>query len=358
MRILYRYVFKSAWDYSFLALIVCAVIFLTADFFEKVDDLIELKADAVISAQYFLYRLPFMVSHVWAPSVFTGTIVAMVVFHHRKETVAIRAAGIGSRAYFVPVFWFALLSALSFFAFREVVEKPLFVKSQEVWTKGIHRHKSGASGSFGQNVWYATGDMIIRAAFYDPSTRTFYRVSVFSLGEGFTLKTRMDAESMRWSGGKWVLRNATIFEFRSDGVFIQGKPGYDAGFKEEPDDFMNFRFLPDVLPFWKLYKVVRLMRSEGLGTEPYEVELFTRLADALWVFTACFLGVIIGNHRRLAPHAVKILAGGFSAYGGFFGLYQAGLAMTSANLLPVYLGIPCPFILMLFLSLHWSRSIV
>lgn len=354
MKILHRYIFQHFLRYFLASLMGGVVLFLTADFFEKVDDLIEVSAPIPLAVHYFVLKLPFIITYIWAPSALMGALFTSVVFHRHRESVAIKAAGIGPRVYLVPVMILAALMAVSFFIFREIVEKPLTLKSEGIWEKEIRDH-GGAFARSEKGLWYATKNTIFRLGFYDPKHVIFYRVSVFVLNDHFLLDKRMEADVMKWNGNSWVLENVTVFSFSNGGVAVSSFPFHNASLDEKPQDLVAFRSFPETLGCRQLYRLIRIMKEEGLEAGSYEVEFMMRFSDAIWVFLACGIGIMVGNHRKFAPHTVRILSGGVVCYAISFGLYQAGIAISSVGILPSLPGIWSPFCFILAWGMREMR---
>ncbi len=339
MKIIHRYLVTSYLKLLIIVTIASVSLFLSVDFFEKIDDLIEVKAPVSVAITYFALKLPFMVSQVFAISVMLSCLFTYSLMHKHREIIAMKASGISPREYILPAIVITLCLAILFFIFREYVERRLTVKSEGLWWSSISHSRKKSPKWRESGIWYATKDTIFHLRYYNPEDRTFYRVSIFLLSDDFKLQKQITARSMKWTGGSWELSNAIVLSFHNKEVSFTRRDRISINIKEAPEDFMIIRSLPENLEINRIIKIISMMKKEGINPRPYILEVNIRLAEAFMVLLAGTIAVVVANHSMIAPGIIKIITAGCLAYGLSFGLFQLGTAMASAGYVSPYFGV-------------------
>ncbi len=339
MKIIHKYLVTSYLKLLIVVLIASVSLFLSVDFFEKIDDLIEVKASVSIAATYFALKLPFMISQVFAVSVLLSWLFTYSLMHRHREIIAMKASGISPKEYILPAIIVTVCLSITFFLFREYLERRFTAQSESLWWSNISHSKKKTPKWRESGIWYATKKTIFHLRYYNPQNKTFYRVSLFLLSDDFRLKKQIIAKSMKWTGNMWELKNAVILGFQNREVTFTRKGKMLINIKEAPEDFMIIRSLPENLEISKIIKIISMMKKEGINPRPYILEVNIRLAEAFMVLLAGIIAAISANHYLIGPGIIKITATGCLTYGFSFGLFQLGTAMASAGYVSPYVGV-------------------
>lgn len=355
LKILHRYLVVSFFKVFVVTLMGAVSVFLSVDFFEKIDDLLEVKVPVALAAKYFILKFPFMISQVFAPSVLLSVLFCYAIFHHRREIIAMKSAGLSYLEYTIPLIIAVSIVSLLFFFFREYVERPFTGKSEQLWSSKIsHSHKKTAKWKE-SGIWYATKNAIFHLRYYDPQNKVFYKVSIFILKDDFELLKQINADSMRWAQGKWRLTNVKLFSFNGNTVTFRKEKSMVLDLREAPENFIAIRSLPETLSLNRLLKIIFMMKKEGISSRPYILELNVRFAEFIMVFVAGLIGTLAANHSLVAPSVIKIIISGGLLYTLCFGMLQIGIALASAGYVSPYVGIWAPP-LAVTIFLGWQKN--
>ncbi|RIL00265.1 MAG: hypothetical protein DCC75_13965 [Proteobacteria bacterium] len=94
MKILHRYIFKILVRNLLLCLLTSVSLFLIFDFFDRIDNIMAEGASLLLTVQYFIYKVPMMLSHMLPVSMMVATILTFGILSKNSEVIAMRASGI------------------------------------------------------------------------------------------------------------------------------------------------------------------------------------------------------------------------------------------------------------------------
>ncbi|HDL90211.1 MAG TPA: LptF/LptG family permease [Thermodesulforhabdus norvegica] len=344
MKILHRFVITSFLRIWIVALFASLSLFLSADFFEKIDDLIEMKVSVGTGIHYFAFRIPYMISQIFAPSLLIAAMLLYIQLHRHRESTAMKAAGISPVTYTIPTIVVGFILTVCFFFFREYVERPLFQSAENLWLSKKASLRHGSARLKDGGLWYATNKMVMHMKYYDPQKRVFHGVSIFFLDENFGLKHQIEADIMQWAGGKWYLYNVRKLELSGGRIRVYSEDMENLSINERPEDFTAIRSLPETITINQLVHLIRLMKQEKVNPRPYVLELFMRMAECLMALIALATATICANNRFFASNVIKIALGGTFLYAVTFGMLQVGFTLATAGYISPVTGTTFPLI--------------
>ncbi len=137
-------------------------------------------------------------------------------------------------------------------------------------------------------------------------------VTIFELGEGFTLARRIDVERMKASpDGGWLLERARIDTFRGgERVGAESHATLRLELPETAEDFRVRSGRPKQLRLGELWEQIDVRRRLGLPEAEYRLELHGRMAYPLAAVPGALLAVRLALRRNRRGHLTAALAEG------------------------------------------------
>ena len=260
-----------------LSLAAFVVIYITAEFFDRLDGFLRHDIASGTIVRYFVFKLPLVVTQVTPFAVLVGALVGLGLLARQNEFVALRACGVSVWQIAAPLLGLAALISASAFAWNETVVPYSAHRWHEIENLEIKR-RGPASVFAGREVWFHG-----RAGFYNidrvsPRKRTLWGLAVYQLDADFRLARLIEAESAVWDGARWQLVGARTLEFAAEGVREQGAapPGFTI--PETLEDFRAVSVEPEELSYGMLRRQIKDLRRKGVDTYESLVDLHLKLA--------------------------------------------------------------------------------
>ena len=332
-----------------LSLAAFVVIYVTAEFFDRLDSFLRHDAASGAIVRYFVFKLPLVVTQVTPFAVLVGSLVGLGLLARQNEFVALRACGVSVWQLAAPLLGFAALISVCTFAWNETLVPYSAHRWHEIENLEIKR-RGPASVFAGREVWFHG-----RAGFYNidrvsPGKRMLLGLAVYQLDPDFRLTRLVEAESAVWDGARWQLVGARTLEFGPDGVHEQ--PAAPSGFAipETLEDFRAVSVEPEELSYGMLRRQIRDLRRKGIDTYESMVDLHLKLAYPAASLIMMLLAVpLTAFGTRVTSFAASVGIGFAVGFAYFFlvaftrplgqtGSLPPALAAWAANLIFALVG--------------------
>ena len=103
MSIIHRYISLLFFKYFGIVLGVVIMIYLSIDFFGRIDKFIEAEIASSLIAAYFLYRIPLIVSQITPIAVLLGVLSGFGLMAKNNEILALKSGGISLKYLLLPI---------------------------------------------------------------------------------------------------------------------------------------------------------------------------------------------------------------------------------------------------------------
>ena len=303
MKILDRYIVREFLRILGIIILIFLSVYLIADFFERIDDIIENHSPLTLVVKYYFYKIPYMVFNVFPFAILFATLLTIRSFIIRNELIAITSNAISLYRVLTPLVLLSVLFSVLTFAANEVITpftnqkvndlgyeirgkiNPIYNPKrdsiQEIWVRGFKSQ-------------FFNMDLLIK------SLNQINRITIYRLDDKFQLTERLDAEKLIYDNGKWVFINGIIRTFKGSDwenkVRFSEKQIY---LQETFEDFQRVEKKPEAMPFAELKAYLERLRRSGLAPEQYKdyvVDLYSKLS----IPVACTVMVLLG-----IPFALK-----------------------------------------------------
>lgn len=215
------------------------------------------------------------------------------------------------------------------------------------------KHLSGKLNR--NNFWYREGNYFINIGLFDTLTKNIEGVSVLQFDNEFKLIRRIDAMSAKWVNSTfpgWVLENA----IESSGDITKSNklytyPKLPLVTSKTPKDLYNLQRSSETFGYFELEKYVRKLKSEGVTTKKYEVDLISKISFPLVCVVASMIAIpfslISARSGSLSLGFITAVSIGFGYYiiHAFFssfgssGFLPISVAAWSANVIFFSVGV-------------------
>ena len=325
-------------------LAVVVLLHLAGDVFNRVDNLMGKDATLSTSVQYFIHRLPLLISRGIGFAALFAAFLTLGSLSSRHELVAIRACGLSLHRLTVPLFLAALgLSVVTFF-WNETAVPFATRTAKQIYDAKVHGKQ--LQSVFGnREIWMRSDGDFIRADDFDTDLGRLHGLVIYRLTPEFKLDGLIEVPAASWDGTHWVPEGGTQWRLQEDGAVSRLPVGATLPLKEGPDDFRIFARSPDEFSYFELKARIGDLRNKGVDTVRDAVNLHTKVAIPLVIPLTILLAVALatkpGKKDNLVVNFGLAVAFGFAYWVllgfcvslGKAGAMQPWLAAWSPNLL-------------------------
>jgi lipopolysaccharide export system permease protein len=276
--ILSRYLVEEFLRILGLCLVAFIVVYLIADFSDRIDDFLKHQAPVEAVIRYFLVRIPLIVNEVLPIAVLAAMLLGLGGLSRHNEITAMRACGLSSLQIVAPLFLTCLLLSVAVFYWNENVVPYFASRAHYINTVEIKkRQMQGLMGD--QQLWAHGQDTFYNIQSFDPRTRSLIGITIYPIDPEFHLKGLVEIPRAKWNGKEWVFREGVERKFAADGEIetVKLDPG-TLNLREKPADLMAARRDAEEFSYRELRELVESLRKKGLDTTEYNVDLHLKLA--------------------------------------------------------------------------------
>lgn len=193
-------------------LIVCqggfVALYLVIDLIEKIPRFLRAGGAAGDILQYFIWKLPEMISRTTTFSILMATLLTLGVLSRDSEIIALRSCGVSLMKISQPMLILGFLASILLLLNAELVLPHSYAQTELI--DRVLIKKKGDRVTFKRNnIWFRSGTLILQAHMFEPQTQTLSGVVVWKVDGSLNPISRIDADSAVFRDGRWVL-NATV----------------------------------------------------------------------------------------------------------------------------------------------------
>jgi len=289
MSIIHRYITREIVKYFSVVLCIVIAVYLAVDFFEKIDNFMEVNLPLARSVEFFLYKIPFIIAQITPIAILLGVVITFGLMNRHNEILAVKGGG-GSTGYmFKPALVIGVVLSVFLFFFSELVVPVTVSRSNWIW-----HHRDGSSFSSSEkNIWIKDHRAMIHIRYFNPGDQSISGITGSWFDEDFKLVRRVDAEKGLYSNGRWILSKAMEQRLEPKTrvyrvVFLER---LEASFEFVPEDLRRVVRKSEEMSFFELLNYIRKVENEGYDATVYRVDLNAKLAYPL----VCLIMVMVGT---------------------------------------------------------------
>jgi lipopolysaccharide export system permease protein len=337
MTIIHAYITRMFFKYFGMVLGMVTVVYLSIDFFGRIDKLIGLALAPPDIIAYFLYKIPLIISQILPAALLLGVLIVFGLMVKNNEIVALKSGGISVLNLIKPVIVIGLCLSVLLFVFSEAV-----VPVSNSRVSGIIDPETGESRimtSRERDIWIRGDRSITHIAYYNPAERAVYGIIIIYFDDNFAMKRRIDAARGKYTGEEWILYDGMVQQFdgNDDQLAVSLHDRLEVVLDFLPDDLLQVVRESEEMNVGALLDYIRKIEREGYDATRYRVDLHAKTAFP-WV---CLIMALVGSGIALRGRTREGgLAAGF-AYGIataflYWGCYSFCLSLGYGGLLPPF----------------------
>ncbi len=275
--ILDRYVAAGFVRIFFISLTVITLLYVTVDFFERIGTLLDAGASISTVVRYFFYKAPLLISRVIGFATLFSTLLALGTLARSHEITAIRAGGITVQRIALPLLILSVIICALTFIWNETLVPVFAHNAQSIYTTEI-KNKQQQSLLGTHDIWIRGESSFINVDNFDVRTSTLEKVTVFLLNRDFSLRGLVEIPKAQWTPSGWKIVEATEWSLLPDGKLVRRETSPVLPISETPEDLKLLARDAEEFTYFDLQKQIADMKSKGIDTAYYEVDLQTKLA--------------------------------------------------------------------------------
>jgi lipopolysaccharide export system permease protein len=271
------------------------IMFITIEFFERMDIFTRSFNNFLLSMLYLLLRTPYYI-HLILPLAFLISILILLILMVRgNEMIVVRTSGISTASLMKPLLAFSLvLVALSFVLAEWIIP---FTSSASDYLYRVKLKGEEAKVFFKNNsIWFKRNNVIYNIDFFDAKKDMIKGLTVLELSETFSVNKRYDAQEGVFKDNAWYFKNVTERTFNEKGLVA--KKTYEQFkdlFREPPSIFKTADKNPEDMGYQELSRYIRRLQRDGHDIKRYLVDLYDKIAfpfiNLIMVFAAFSVGL-------------------------------------------------------------------
>lgn len=295
MKRLNRYLITNVIKLLFVTELAGIIMFITIEFFERMDIFTRSFNNFLLSILYLLLRTPYYI-HLILPLAFLISILILLILMVRgNEMIVVRTSGISTASLMKPLLAFSLVLVVLSFVLAEWIIP--FTSSASDYLYRVKIKGEEAKVFFKNNsIWFKRNNVIYNIDFFDAKKDMIKGLTVLELSETFSVNKRYDAQEGVFKDNAWYFKNVTERTFDEKGLVA--KKTYEQFkdlFREPPSIFKTADKNPEDMGYQELSRYIRRLQRDGHDIKRYLVDLYDKIAfpfiNLIMVFAAFSVGL-------------------------------------------------------------------
>jgi lipopolysaccharide export system permease protein len=278
--ILDRYLIRGFLRIFLTTLLVSTSLYLIVDCFDRIGTFLDAGASLWTIARYFFYATPLSISRVIGFAALFSTLFSLGMLARTQEITAMRSSGLSVQRICLPLLILSLVICCGTFFWNEGLV-PIFAHRAGIIYKTEIKNKQQQSLFGTRDIWIRGDSSFVNVDNFDTKTRALEGVIIFLLNRDFSLRGLLEIPYARWTGKEWEAKEGTEWRFLPDGKLTSTQVTTSAPVAETPDDLKLLARDAEEFTYFDLQKQIADMKSKGIDTRTYEVDLQTKLAIPL-----------------------------------------------------------------------------
>lgn len=301
----YTYIIKTFFHWVLactLAFSVVILLFSMGELFRKASG-VNITFPTIAKMAFF--QLPSTLERLLPFIMLFSTAFSFIQLSRFSELVSFKALGYSYWQLISPILVSIFIFSISYFSLLNPLSASLYSKYDYLSNKFIKGKKDPLS-ILDSGVWMRQnaddGYVIIHLSRVDRSKKNSKHSTFYKFSSKDQFLWRMDAESVQFKEGGWILSKALIKRQGEDSSKVLPQHFWQTNFtlNSIEESYSN----PSTLSLWELPRFIRILESAGLSTVSYEIQLNRVISLPILYFAMALFGGLCA----LAPHRKKGVA--------------------------------------------------
>jgi len=338
MTVIHRYISRLFFKYFGIVLGVVIVIYLSIDFFQRIDNFLGHEIAPSLIAAFFLYKIPLIVSQITPVAVLLGVLSAFGLMAKNNEIIALKSGGISLHYLLLPVVVIGIILTVLLFIFSEAVVPISLVRANHIENL---KSRAKMTTSRGKNIWIRGDQSITHIAYYNPADQMISGISIAYFNKDFALTRRINAEKGQYIDGKWTFFDCLVQEgldSREQDPEVMFHEKLTCQLDLQPSDLLQVAKESEEMPFNDLYRYIQKVESEGYDATKYRVDLYAKTAFPFICLILSLFGAGLALRGSTKEGMMISFAYGILTVFVYWSFYSFCLSLGYGNVLPPILA--------------------
>lgn len=365
MRILDRYILKSALSIFFSCVFIFLFLYVIIDVLSHLEDILKQHVNFSVLLQYYLSYIPIMFVQVAPFACLISTLYTFGKLNQDNEIIAMRTSGLSIFQITKTVIIFGLLISLFIFWVGDRIVPQSLALTQKIKTQmeeGKKRGREKKSEVIANLTMYGLKNRLFFINKFYPAANTMEGITILEHDEHQNITKKIVASKGVYNDNLWKFYRCITYNFDSNGQVLQ-EPQY---FEEEimvipetPQDFINQRQQPDFMTIAQLDDYIWKLSRSGASTviRNLKLDLYQRFTSPFTSMIIIFLGIPFSLIMR--KRATGLSSIGLSIMMGFlyYILDAVSIALGRGEILAPILAASLSHIVVFLFSLRLINNL-
>jgi len=274
-------------------------IYVTIEFFEKIDDVVRHGLNPYLALKYLFYSLPQIFFQILPVAFLIAALLALGLMSRSGELMAIKASGISLYRITSVLLTMAFLFSIFTFACYEIILPRS--NQQAAYYKNIIEGKKVSQNLRQNRIWlWSEKNNMLNIQLMDQERQEARGIALFELDRRFQLVRRIDAQRGAYHEGNWYLYNGIERAFQRNNPMKVTFREFECEIfpiQERFEDIFALQKQPDEMNYRELSKYIERLKEVGYNVNTYLVDLHMKISVPFITFIMTLIGL---------PFAVKV----------------------------------------------------
>lgn len=365
MRILDRYILKSALGIFFGCLALFFFLYITIDIFSTLEDILKQRVNIIILLQYYISYLPIIFVQVSPITCLLAVLYTFGKLNRNNEIIAMRASGLSIIQIAKTVIILgAIISVFIFWINDKFVPQSLSLteKIKKQMSAETKKNKEKQQEVFTNLSMYGLKNRLFFVNKFIVKTGIMENIVILEHDENQNIVKKVVANKGIYKNGVWRFYQSITYNFDENGQ-VKDEPQYleeeIMAIPETPQEFLSQRQRPDLMTIAQLEDYIWKLSKSGAVTviRNLKVDLYQRFVMPLTSVIIILLGVPFA--LRMKKRATGLSSIGLSIMMGFlyYVLTAVSIALGKAEVLSPFISASLPHIIALSTAIYFLYTI-
>ncbi len=351
MSILPKYILSEYLKFLSVLLTALLMIFCTIYFLERMDWFSQRQVPFFLIVQHLLLRLPKMISDLMPLALFLSCLLTLGTLAKNNEMIPMMNAGISIVTITAPILLVGAAMSVIFFFLNGSFIPSAYKAARVVQKEGIE--KRGIEGTLLQNkIWIRlNGKTLLYTRLVNAKKNRMDGVHFYYLGNETPIEAEIEAETLHYENGQWILSNGFDIRHEKDGTTLHtpfARKEIQIG--KTLLEMQRIEVAPDEMTSGQLQSYVDQLKKDGLNHTRYQVDLDQKYAFSLSNFIVVLLGIGIAFQYLQQGGISKSVLVGLVIFLLYWLSISIFLSMGKTEILTPVQAVFAPHLLFLFLG--------
>ncbi|MBA3011453.1 MAG: LPS export ABC transporter permease LptG [Proteobacteria bacterium] len=334
MHRLHKYWLKEFSKLFLIIQMMIMVLFVFIDYLSRMDRFLKSDISLLEALWYVLLKVPFMFVQLTPASLLLAVIVVFGVMNRNNELIALKSSGISVYFLVKPALWAGFFLAGLIFLLGETLIPISMAKANYI---RYNQMQTGPRLSVSRNdIWIRSENKLIHINYFDPVNLTVAGITVTTMGDGFKIIERTDAQKGSYEDGNWVFEGVIeqVYEAENNDFEVKLLPSKRVNLKITPKDLGGVAKKSDEMSYFELRTYVQKIEREGYDPTSYRVDMNGKIAFPFICIIMALAGAATGMRSFVKHNMPVAIAIGVVICFFYWVMYGLCLSMGYATILP------------------------